>query len=336
VGSVELTSANHIHPFAAFLAASGVPVQPLLRRAGLPATCLDNPTMLLPTAGLWHFRELAATHTGIPGLAVAVMKPLQLREFGAIGRALLRAPTLLRRIRDFGRLSRSESSTATFDLVSFPGANAFFSAHLSLRNQQGQWQAELYILMWMLKIAWLTDATWRPEEIWLTAPATPERLRVMESLTARPLFDRPCVGFRVSTGMLSRPPVAPAASRRPAEIDEAALWSRAPSDSSAGAIKQMVQAYANERWLTLAQASEVLNVNLRTLQRQLAAEGTTFSEIVEEARLEIAGSLLEYTNASLTEISGRLGYSNLSNFNRAFRRWSAISPREFRERRSRH
>jgi hypothetical protein len=96
VSSIQLTASRHILPFAAFLAGEGEPVGRLLRQAGLPATCLDDPKNLVPTAALWRFRELAAARVGSPSLTLTVMKPLDLFELGDVGRALLPAPTLLR------------------------------------------------------------------------------------------------------------------------------------------------------------------------------------------------------------------------------------------------
>jgi AraC-like DNA-binding protein len=320
----------------AFLANNGEPVQPLLRRAGLPGTCLDDPKTLVPTAALWRFRELAAIRTGLPNLALTVMAPLELPKLGAVGRALLRAPTLLGMIHDFQRIARAESSTAVFDLIPLESGDVFFSLRLSLRKLPGEWQAELYLLMWMLKIVWLVETTWSPEEIWFTVAATPDRLREIESITTRPRFNRPCTGFPIPARMLALPRASRESSRRRPDIDEEILWSTSPSDSVAGAIKQMIRAYAGDRWLTLAQATDVLCTNPRTMQRQLSAEGKTFSGILEETRAELAGKLLEDTDASLSEIADRLGYSNLSNFNRAFRRWSVVSPREFRAQRGRH
>jgi AraC-like DNA-binding protein len=85
--------------------------------------------------------------------------------------------------------------------------------------------------------------------------------------------------------------------------------------------------------LTIDQVSDALGTSPRTLQRQLAAEGRTYSEVLDEIRAESASDLLETTDASLSQIAEQLGYSNLSNFNRAFRRWAAVSPRAFRRQR---
>jgi AraC-like DNA-binding protein len=329
--SVNLTAGRHILPVAAFLADHGEPLPPLLMQAGLPRTCLDDPGKLVPTAALWHFRELAEIRTGLSDLALTVMDPLAVCDLGPVGRSLLAAPTLRQAIEDFRRNAWAESSTAVLSITPDRNGDALFSVRFNLHQQPGEWQAELYLLAWMLKIVWLFDPKWSPTEIWCTANATIDRLRVIESLGARPRFNQRCTGFPIPAHMLALPQERPCEPRP--GTHEALLWSRAPSGSASGAVKQMIQTYADERWLTVEEASDGLGMNPRTLQRQLASEDQTYSAILEETRAEVAAKLLKGMEASLSEIARRLGYSNLSNFNRAFRRWASVSPREFREQR---
>jgi len=327
--SVELTASKHIRPFAAFLANHGESVQPLLDRAGLPGTCLEHPETLVPTAALWRFRELAAKRTGLSNLTLQVMVPLALPQLGRVGRALVCAPTLASAIRDFQRLARKESSTTILELSSCGDGSVFFSNRFKLRGEEGEWHAELYVLSWMLKIVRFFAPSWSPTEISCMASATPERLRAIESLATRALFGRRCSGFPLPASML---PLSPCSNetrgRRP--VDDDLLWAVVPSDSAAGATAQLIRAYADDRWLTLQEASDLLGMSLRTLQRQLSAEGRTYSEILAQARLEVARDLLRGSDASLSDLASQLGYSSLTNFNRAFRGWAAVSPREFR------
>jgi AraC-like DNA-binding protein len=328
--NVNLTASRHILPVAAFLADRGEPLPPLLAQAGLPRTCLDDPGKLVPTAALWRFRELAASRTGSPDLTFTATAPLALCQLGPVGRLLLGAPTLRKMIEDFRRHARAESSSVVLELAPRRNGDVFFSARFNLHHQPGEWQAELYLLAWMLKIVWLVDPGWSPTEIWCRASATPDRLRVIDPLTGRPSFHQPCTGFPIPAFMLALPH-----ERRPDERvpGDGILWSNSPADFVSGAVKQLIQSYADDRWLTAQEAGDALGMNLRALQRQLAAEGRTYSAIVEETRAELAADLLEQTDASLTEIARCLGYSNLSNFNRAFRRWAAVSPRQLRARR---
>ncbi len=58
--TIPLTRSMHLLPFADLLRNNGEPVGRLLRKAGLPEACLDNPDMLVPVAAEGRFRELAA------------------------------------------------------------------------------------------------------------------------------------------------------------------------------------------------------------------------------------------------------------------------------------
>ena len=68
-----------------------------------------------------------------------------------------------------------------------------------------------------------------------------------------------------------------------------------------------------------------------TLHRRLAAEGTTFRELVAACRYDIARQLLETSDIEMTEIADTLGYAEASVFTRAFHRWSGTTPTRWRE-----
>jgi len=70
----------------------------------------------------------------------------------------------------------------------------------------------------------------------------------------------------------------------------------------------------------------------RTLQRQLAAKGTPFSDLVRGALLQRAFELLLDDSRSITQIAAQLDYSDAAHFSRAFRRWTGLSPQAWRER----
>jgi AraC-like DNA-binding protein len=247
---------------------------------------------------------------------------------------LYRAPTLGKAIENFGRYSRAESSSVVLNLAPCRDEDqVFFSVHFNLHDVTGAWEAELYLLAWMLKIVWLFDPEWSPTEIRCVSSGTPDRLQALEPLTQWRRFSQHCTGFPMAAVLLSLPLAASRDCEQIPYVDEALLGSCAPAESTSGELKQLIQAYADDRWLSIDEVSDVLGIHRRALQRQLAAEHHTYSSILEETRSEMAAGLLEQTDASLSEIARSLGYSNLSNFNRAFRRWAAISPRAFREQR---
>ena len=83
--------------------------------------------------------------------------------------------------------------------------------------------------------------------------------------------------------------------------------------------------------LGIEAVAERLHMSDRTLKRQLSREGTTFSNIVEEIRYRHATALLSRTDFTLDQIAEQLGYSDLTNFSRAFKRWSGRSPSQWRK-----
>ena len=72
-----------------------------------------------------------------------------------------------------------------------------------------------------------------------------------------------------------------------------------------------------------------LNKSVSTLQRQLSAEGTTFREIQDGTRQTLAEEYVRDGKHSLAQIAYLLGFSDQSNFSRAFKRWSGATPSEF-------
>jgi AraC-like DNA-binding protein len=56
-----------------------------------------------------------------------------------------------------------------------------------------------------------------------------------------------------------------------------------------------------------------------------------YSDLVEEARKQMASDLLEDPRLSLESVAEKLGYSDVANFNRAFKRWTGLTPSGWRK-----
>lgn len=73
-----------------------------------------------------------------------------------------------------------------------------------------------------------------------------------------------------------------------------------------------------------------LNLSTRSLQRRLSEEKSSYKELLEGTRKELAEQYLRRSDVSLGEITYLLGFSDQSNFSRAFKRWFGRTPGEFR------
>lgn len=77
--------------------------------------------------------------------------------------------------------------------------------------------------------------------------------------------------------------------------------------------------------------ASMLGMSSRTLARRMAATGETFASVIERLRSDLAQAYLRESDLGMAEIAFLLGYSEVSSFNHAFRRWTGSSPGRFRE-----
>jgi AraC-like DNA-binding protein len=82
--------------------------------------------------------------------------------------------------------------------------------------------------------------------------------------------------------------------------------------------------------MTLERVARTLGMSGRSLQRQLRDEQTSFRELVDEVRRELAISHVKAGKTPITAIALLLDFSDASAFHRSFRRWTGQSPSEFR------
>ena len=76
--------------------------------------------------------------------------------------------------------------------------------------------------------------------------------------------------------------------------------------------------------------ARLFHLTPRTLHRRLLEEGTSFKEILEQVRHTLAVEYLKAGHLSIEEIAYTLGYTDMANFRRAFKRWEVMPPSRYR------
>jgi AraC-like DNA-binding protein len=97
-----------------------------------------------------------------------------------------------------------------------------------------------------------------------------------------------------------------------------------------GLVQLQIECLLSDRALQIDLVAETLAISSRSLQRALASQGRTYSRLLSETRIRQAARWLEGTDKSIAEIAFDLGYQDSSNFTRAFRLQTGLSPRAFR------
>lgn len=104
-----------------------------------------------------------------------------------------------------------------------------------------------------------------------------------------------------------------------------------PRASVASQIETLFRRHPELMGQGIERVAQRLNMHPRTLQRRLREDGEAFGEIQDRCRYEAAVIHLKQQHTDLESISERLGFSDRQNFTRAFKRWTGVSPREFRK-----
>jgi AraC-like DNA-binding protein len=82
--------------------------------------------------------------------------------------------------------------------------------------------------------------------------------------------------------------------------------------------------------VALQLAARQLGMTVRTLQRRLRDEGTSFHAVLDDVRRDVALTQMRARRQSIDELAFILGFEKSSSFHRAFKRWTGQTPGEFR------
>jgi AraC-like DNA-binding protein len=135
-------------------------------------------------------------------------------------------------------------------------------------------------------------------------------------------FDERSLGIAISTAN----PVAQAIFRR--ECDRLSELDRRRGRVSERVQQLLLQ--AGSEFPTCAHVASQLHMSESTLQRRLAAEGCRYQQLLDEVRYRLASEYLSATTLPVAEIANLLGFSDVTNFRRSFRRWSGARPSDVR------
>jgi AraC-like DNA-binding protein len=97
-------------------------------------------------------------------------------------------------------------------------------------------------------------------------------------------------------------------------------------------VEQLVSDLLPNGKATVGNVAKALSMSTRTLNRRLADEGTNYAAVLDDLRRDLALRSLKDDRLELTQIAWLLGYSEVSSFNHAFRRWTGATPKAVRSR----
>lgn len=309
----------------------------LLRRANeaalLDIEAIEDQDCFIPHVTMTMFAEALAKLSGEEFFGLTVAPFLSIANYGCWGEYILGAVTLgeafQRGVTTIGFHSKGDvlSVVVADDLARVCYASA-------AKGQPGYQHVACGSAGVVLSICkGFLPVHWRPLRIELDIPK-PKRPQIFEDIFQCPVvFDAPTVSVCIETHRLTNGP-ARNAPRTLLTLEDLAR-ARVECLNLTGLqdiILQQIWSQVLAGQVSIESAARSINTSVRTLQRELNREGTDFRSLSNAMRNKRASELLRNTDATVTAISGSLGYSDSAHFARAFRNATGLGPHEYRQR----
>ncbi|MFB7708867.1 AraC family transcriptional regulator [Streptomyces sp. NPDC056105] len=330
----SLIRSSSLTGLPALVTSLGGQPEPLLRQAGIRPEAVSDPDEYIPYRSLVAVLDLAARRYECPdfGLRLSTHQGLDiLGPVGVIGRHAASVGEALDSIARF----LYQYSPAIEIVVEARGPVAEYHFRIRPRVQRS--------LVDLAQIGELSMGTTLQIFRMLIAPDfTPRSVSFLHrplapTATYEEYFGCPVAGeqdhwgFRFSADVLDRPVEGsdPAVRRLVIEYLSGVVGGLG-IDGLPAEVRSVAKRALPTRRFGLEDVAESFVLHPRTLQRQLAAHGTTFQEIVDDVRRELADRYLRTTKMPLAQLADVLGYSEQSSFSRSCHRWFGCSPQAHR------
>jgi len=307
-----------------------VPADALLADSGLDETMLVDPKKRISIRDCIRLLERARALSGVPALGLFLGLQMHVSAHGFLGFAALSASN----VREAIELSVRFMPIVTTALglrLRMDGREA----SLIVEEHADFGAARDIVLLAVLIGIWRAGEALTGRQIdgcGEIAMPEPSADYGVEQLGPRVRFGQPSTRLVFDASVLTFPykMADPVALQLARDQCERLLGTLGLDGRIASRVSALIGAGTKSGFHSLEKVAAELHVSPRTLKRQLASEGVSFSALIEKERRERAIILLASSGLSLKKVAERLGYSNVANFARAFQRWTGTSPREHR------
>ncbi|MDX2230348.1 MAG: helix-turn-helix domain-containing protein [Leptolyngbyaceae cyanobacterium bins.349] len=327
--TIPLAKASLALPFIKFLDQIGAPTERYLEQVHLPIDAFYNLNTLVPLHQGCAFLELAAQKEGLEDLAIWVGQQTQIPQLGSVWPLLDQSLTLYDLLHKILQFRKTWNSGAKVWLTEM-GDHQWLHHQFLLPQQFQTGQANYYTISNYLNLIRLVSGSeWQPEQLYIRSGISKAILEV-DYLSNTPIqFNQSSNAICFSKALLSKPLTLPSTAFTANNLAES-LLSTVPADGFQASLEQLIQSLLPRKYPSLAIAAAAAGVSIRTLQRRLKEHQLNYSQLIEKIRFNQAVKLLQDPTTQLIDIAFELGYTDAANFTRAFKRWTGVSPREFR------
>jgi len=311
---------------------AGADPEQFIRQVGLDNSVLLNTDGFLPCSVYARALEGAAGLTSDSCFGLHFGERANPKRIGPLAYAVLNSPTIAAAFETAGRYLHvhNEAAQVNFSAETDLAYLRYTLANLDLEEPRQFNEYSMAVVLNTLRI--MVGSHWAPREVHFvhkTPEQTAEHARIFKAPVVFNCADNALVMEREFCAQ----PV-PAADPNLFKILRHYLddvLSRAPrEDELLASIRKTIAELMKDGSPEIGRVAKRLALSPRTLQRRLKDIGLEFKALVDDTRRRFAIEYLKDSENTLTEIAFLLGYSEVSAFSRAFKRWTGTTPLDYR------
>ena len=314
------------------ITAAGKNPDEILYALGLDRSVLENPEGFIASAIFAALLEEAGRQTGDDCFGLHFGERFNPKNIGPLAYVVINSPTILAGIENTSRYLKvhNQAATASFDITDEHVYIRYSLTDSGIDSPRQHNEYSMAVILNTLRL--MVGSDWAPQEVQFahsTPMQTTEHIRIFG---APVLFGRVTNALVVEREFIERQ--IPAADPRLYPILrrhlEHVLADMPRADKMVGSVRKAIADTMREGDPTLTRVAKKLGLSPRTLERHLQERGMRFKKLMDDTRRRFAIDYLKDRDHTLTQIAFLLGYSEVSAFNRAFKRWTGTTPMDYR------
>lgn len=322
----HIAQVGFFNPVLDGLQQAGVNIDRLLRLSGLDKFQLDDVEHYVPVDAMYTLFDEIQCQEGIDDLVEQFAEKIDLATLSNWGEMVAYTPDVLSALQ---LATQYSGVTLSHERAGFEinGTTTTYWQRFIDQPAIGRQHADFVSFALAVKGFQLsTGPDWQPLEIHLQSHTAPNLDILLPSASNTKVFlGQSATAIKFPTAMLTMPMLGENA---PPQL--MADFTNLVTLSTK--ITHLLDSKQNALSTNIKLIAEMTNTSTRTLQRNLAEEGTSISEVIDQWRFKKALKLLDDPNMRIKDISEQLGYAVVSNFDRTFRRWTNTTPNSYRDR----
>lgn len=321
-----------------YLRRAGCDPETLARQAGLPAEATGSAEREIPLERQLAFFELAAAATRDAHFGISVAEHRPAGTFGLLEFLTRFSASIGQAFESASRYFPLLNPASSYRLQPVGSNVELVHTVTGVPGALGRHGNELTLATTVKIASEITGRDWTPQAVWFANPEGPDRERLERFFGTSALrFDAESNGMRFPASDLTlassrSDPALASFLELQAKEKARALPS---SEDLVGRVEDAIRRSLPDGAPNLERLAVRLDMSARTLQRRLEERGTRFADLLERIRQELAQKYVAHDARPSTEVAFLLGYSDVTTFLRAFKRWTGKTPSELRADRAR-